>query len=504
MTTRSSFLTDVYGEKLAVLFSRQIPGNNVRCGQTAVDHVMKFDPSRGEKYSTWLVQSLLSDGMLADDLPKAKETLELFHANKHRLQKQHRDIGSHQSLAELWKVVKPFANPKVPDQSATGKERRRRKKDAAHKESVILLDEDDWTVAVPMTEDAAKWWGRGTRWCTSSDNDNVFDEYHQKAPLIVVDLKKHGKLQLWVPDSENPQFTDADDAKVSKEFIELHLDRLLPLLKWAVSQNSISLALIPEEYRSREICLQAVKQSGKALEHVPEEFRSIDIYLEAVRSFGNALPQVPHASRTPEVLYAALAKNPWMIQHVPETLCDEKHYIDAVSRQGNALEFIPQSRLTPDICLAATKKTGWSLRLVPEDLRSYEVCLEAVRQDSRALQHVPETLRTREMCLDAVSGCGFSLKYVPMALRDAEICMTALKNTDNAMHFIPRNQRTPEIKKVWDDHHKIPGFLRASNSPPISRRIEKPAYQWIEDGLLNDLQETLQTAFESTSTPLTP
>ncbi|MTH94647.1 hypothetical protein, partial [Roseibium sp. RKSG952] len=145
--------------------------------------------------------SWLRGGFLAEDLPKARETLELFSKYRTRLGGSERDIGQYQTLADIWKVVKRFNDADLVDAPLSGKQKRLKDKEQAYAEALVLLDEPDCTVAVPMTVEAAKWWGRGTRWCTSAESNNAFLNYHLEAPLIVIDLKSAGKFQLWVTKS---------------------------------------------------------------------------------------------------------------------------------------------------------------------------------------------------------------------------------------------------------------------------------------------------------------
>jgi hypothetical protein len=42
-----------------------------------------------------------------------------------------------------------------------------------------------------------------------------------------------------------------------------------------VRQDGVALGYVTEQFRDRELCLEAVKQDGRALDYVPDELRDI-------------------------------------------------------------------------------------------------------------------------------------------------------------------------------------------------------------------------------------
>ena len=51
-------------------------------------------------------------------------------------------------------------------------------------QSLFLLDDADWLIVVPQSAGAARWWGRGSDWCTAESLPS-FWEYNDRGPLIV-------------------------------------------------------------------------------------------------------------------------------------------------------------------------------------------------------------------------------------------------------------------------------------------------------------------------------
>jgi len=168
----------------------------------------KADPTLNKGMTAWLVKQYARGALRLEDLGTANETLMMFQRYAPRLVPDQRDLGRYPHLAAVWEAVIGFANDE--EQHLSGKAQKALDRDKAHAESRILRqDADGFTIAVPLTEFAAKWWGKGTRWCTAAEKDNQFHWYHAVAPLLVIlvpGVKRIEKFQLWCPEDGEPQF----------------------------------------------------------------------------------------------------------------------------------------------------------------------------------------------------------------------------------------------------------------------------------------------------------
>lgn len=62
--------------------------------------------------------------------------------------------------------------------------------------SLILLDDDDWLIGIPLKASAAMWWGRYTTWCTAVD-ESFYRKYRENGHLIVfISRSEGGSWQL--------------------------------------------------------------------------------------------------------------------------------------------------------------------------------------------------------------------------------------------------------------------------------------------------------------------
>lgn len=413
-----------------------------RGSETLVDIFLSYDPTRGKRFTSWLIDAYLRDGFLAEDLSKAKETLELFDANWKRLAGRQRDIGSYKTLADLWIAVKRFRISEVEDLSVSGKKKKRQEKQSAYEQSIILLDTSDVTIAIPTTIDAAKWWGRGTRWCTAADKDNAFSRYHLTAPLIVIDLKEHGKFQMYAH-WQRFHLMNADDSAVDNETIKQHWAFFEKLIRWAVSQCGNVLEYVPPERMDYELCREAVCNQrgvqGEALGYVPDAMKDEALIKLAVSENGFALGAVPVEMIDYDLCKIAVASRGVALRHVPAPFRDVELCKLAVSQNGHAIHYVPADIIDYDLCQLAVCKTGCSLRDVPEHYQDEKLYRSAVIQDGYALIHVPSSFRTYELCEIAVRNYGPSINSVPNNLLDVGLYRLAVEKSGTIIRVVPRS-----------------------------------------------------------------
>ncbi len=419
MTRRQWLVANLGGSLLAKLRQEDV---SLSSPQEAVDHFMGADPTRNHRYTQWMITAYLNDGFLFEDLSKAHDTLEIFASCFHRLPIPARAINTYRSLADLWIAVKPFAV--VPE--TTGKQQKRDQREKAYRESMVLADDDDFTVAVPLTVEAAKWWGKGTRWCTAADKDNAFEQYHRSAPLVVIDLHDgDGKKQLHVS-MNGCQFMDADDSPVGPDFVERHWGLLEGIIAWAARVNGCGsiMRYLPEKFHSRELHLAAVRQNGMALKYVPLHLRDEELCDAAIECDGYAFPHVPRHFKTEEFIKRLLSKH------------------------GYVLNQLPEDQRTAELCDLAVGSWSEALRDVPNHLRTREICLKAVESNRNVLQHVPQVQRDYELCLAAVRGNALSLLHVPQALRTLEMCLGAVASKRKCIDFVPEDLKEEVLRML--------------------------------------------------------
>ena len=509
----------------------------------------KADPTQNKGMTAWLVGQYAQGKLRLEDLGTANETLAMFRRYAQRLEIGQRDLWQYQSLAAVWEAVIAFANDE--EQNISGKAQKALDRDKAYAESRILRQDDDgFTVAVPLTKFAAKWWGKGTRWCTAADRNNQFWEYHQAAPLMVLvipELGERGKFQLWAPDfwvtGHQVQFMNSADEPVSDAVIAANWVRFEHVIIAGCAQDAGVIELVPDELRTKDFYKKLLAQNGRALElvhkrlctnvlyqiavaqnglaltYVPQNLRTDAICRIAVAQNGNALCFVPEHLRTEELCRIAVAQEGVALQWVPAHLHTEKLHRILLSQNGWSLSSIPEHLRTEELCKVVLEREGLALEDVPQDLRTMELFRIAVAQSGNALQHVPENIRTTELCRIAVAQNGEALRWVRYDLRTEELCKIAVAQNGRALQLVPDALLTEEMCRIavsqfgqalrWVPDHlrsKITPFVRPKKAVPKRPTWDLSLLDRLEAALaqMEGLQETLSGRLRANAFPRAP
>lgn len=163
-----------------------------------IDHFAEHaDPSPKKIYTQWIMNQYAKQKVRQEDAAGIMQTLRDFEARKSVL--EHKDINKYDihSLAE--EILK-----KDPEKS-----RRQEKQEIKHEGAETVHSDDHIHVVKLKNEAAAKFYGSGTRWCTTS---GMFNHYHKQGPLyVVIDRHTGDKYQIHF---ESNQYADATDRNI--------------------------------------------------------------------------------------------------------------------------------------------------------------------------------------------------------------------------------------------------------------------------------------------------
>jgi hypothetical protein len=418
-------------QKLENIYKEQLINHNIDNVSVFLQSIINADITKG-KYTRFLIESFLNDKFLEEDLigglnSTVGQAMSLFDKHKSKLPENMRSVYAlnletqtllYQSPGDLWNSVKQFQG------ELSGKELKKEEQEQVYRETEFIYQDEEtgFQIVSPLTEESAKWWGKGTRWCTSAEKNNMFERYNKKAPLLIVLIPNHSgtggngdKLQLWKNDN-NIQFMDELDNNVALDYIEQNWKFLEPICLWL---NNIR--FIPYKYKTKELCEMAVRNDGYSLQYVPEELK------------------------TKEMCELAIEQNGMALQHVPEELGKKYFYDKEAKKNGEYLRFIPDEYITKEMCESAFQQDIQLYKDFPEHFKTYQYSLILIKNNSMLLCNVPEKLRTKELCELAVQQNGNSLQYIPMELRTFELCKLAVQNGGNALKFVPKQYQTYEL-----------------------------------------------------------
>lgn len=189
-----------------------------RQGEICIERIVAFDPTPNRSYGRWLCQRVADGGIPQwDDLDKAKNFLTIFHRLKtggyfkrNPDKATLADIGRFKTLSELGEFV-----TSIPDDDAlsnAGQDRALEAKLISSGNARVILNTERFKVTVPMTAEAATFFGRNTQWCTTSENGGHFDYYAGLGPLYIILDKPNNRR--WQFHFQSKQFMDENDREV--------------------------------------------------------------------------------------------------------------------------------------------------------------------------------------------------------------------------------------------------------------------------------------------------
>jgi hypothetical protein len=331
----------------------------------------------------WLNGEKMEDltSTIADDLHK-------FNALKQKnlLKPEDKDIGKFKTARLFSAKIDTYTVPE--DVNAE----RGKYKEIANTSEVRVIE--------LLDEVAAKYYGRGTKWCTAAKSKNMFSQYFEDGPLYVVIPKNPlyigEKYQIWWDKKKIYNFQLMNEKDVSVENINGLIDRLdlKPIFSklskfiiWkdnpseqeqltAVNQDGYAIQFIKNP--SEAVQLAAVKQYGYAIRYIKNPSEAVQ--LAAVNQDGNAIKYIKNPSE--QLQLAAVKQNGVAIQYIENP--SEQLQLAAVKQNGVAIQYIENP--SEQVQLAAVKQYAWLIQYIENP--SEAVQLAAVKKNGYAIQYI--------------------------------------------------------------------------------------------------------------------
>jgi len=168
---RVLYLRQKYAETLAMHARYQRARKRLRHGTAAFDLLLAADPTPKAIYLTAIIHWAIAHTIRFEDARMVRRTLARFHAAKHRLPIEQRDIGQYKAPGEIDRALNSFSAavlevaPDIPGQE-------------------ILASDQDWVLVKLTSPAAARHWAQNTRWCTH-DSD-IAQHYLKQGALYVL------------------------------------------------------------------------------------------------------------------------------------------------------------------------------------------------------------------------------------------------------------------------------------------------------------------------------
>lgn len=207
--------------------------------KSGIDELLKADPKKG-KFIQAIIRWYVSNEFKLEDVHRLNEDLTFFNRVKNKI--ENKDLLTYDTLKSVYDAIRPFQENE--NDSKSNKELMREAKAGAKK----LYQEPGMIILELETEEAAKLYGKGTRWCTAADNNNMFKHYHDQGALyVIIANDPNGVMRKFQCHYESEQMMDEDDSSVN-------LENTPEIIQWL------------EKYKSyEEFCQMLFYKHNKAL-----------------------------------------------------------------------------------------------------------------------------------------------------------------------------------------------------------------------------------------------
>ena len=225
-SNRNEFLIKQYGERLIARAKQDHSYKGEKTPEAIVDQLLVGDPQNGKNLNAIIKWYIFDKNkgkhgddidrgpfMMEDIKSKVLESLKTFFKFKSKI--EIKDLGRYPSIQDLWEVTDAFAGETETETLSKSQTEKIIKKDTKK-----LIDTPDFKVYVPETKEAACYYGKGTKWCTAADNDNMFDHYNNHGKLYVIMAGTGENIKKFQLHFESEQFMNDKDAEITKAQIK--------------------------------------------------------------------------------------------------------------------------------------------------------------------------------------------------------------------------------------------------------------------------------------------
>lgn len=180
-------------------------------------------------YMKWIMSRYLSSGIHYEDiLSRTVPSLLKYDALKKKKILCNHDINKIKTLMELEDIVDQFDDLK--SRSELKEEETQRFFDTEQAE--LIYNTDEHKIIIPKTEEAAQYFGKNTKWCTSAEKYNAFKSYHDQGPLYIILHKPTNRR--WQFHFETTSYMDERDKRI--DFFEFKDEHKI-IVDFLVSKN---------------------------------------------------------------------------------------------------------------------------------------------------------------------------------------------------------------------------------------------------------------------------
>ena len=377
----------------------------------------EIDPTGNSKYTKWIVARFVDPNggiRFVEDLSKLTEPMTRYArlTQSGVIPANSRDINQFRNMNSFLDLMDQYAEKK------TGREERQDEEQALIKsrQAVLYKDTGAIKIMIPNTEEAAKFYGRGTKWCTASENNNRFDYYNKQGPLY--DIIFRGSGVKWQFHFETAQFMNEQDVP------------LVPDLVKPISGLF-----------SEDMWMAAVKYAGNTIRYIQSPSKAVQ--LAAVVANGSAIRYIENPSEA--VQMAAVSENGYAIEYIKNP--SKAVQLAAVDLTGGPIMYIENP--TEAVQLAAVNGSWAAIRYIENPSEAAQ--LASVNGNWQAIQYIKNPSEAAQIA--AVKEDGYAIDFIVNPTEAAKLA--AVKQNAYAIGYIYAPSKAVQLAAVSENWRAI-------------------------------------------------
>ena len=214
------------------------------------------------------------------------------------------------------------------------------------------------------------------------------------------------------------------------------------------------LSAIPEQMKTRDICLKACTKHFAAVKFLPKKYCNDEFYKELMAAGQYDFAENIDLNTISSEVLLELLKN---------------------RKSGTFSAKIPAEKWNKDLAMAVAKNSN-ALEIIPKKYMDYDVCINFIRQNGAYISEIPHDILTEELCLEAMrSNCYAAFNKIPEGFKTESFFRTVVREDCYRAGQIPEQYLTEE-----DIVRGIPkGLYRDCNLIPVAFRTDKVRDEWL-------------------------
>ena len=192
-------------------------GNFYNFANQLPEWLEQYDPTQNNKYVNWMITRYLNGGIrLLEDIPaKVAPALVIYAklAAKKKLQPEHRDINQFKDINQFLDAVDTYKSSEDELASKSEKKSAIEQQMYSNGDAELVFNDPEYKVVIPHSHKASCYFGKNTRWCTTSADDARYhNQYSEEGPLYIILHKPTNKR--WQFHFESQQYMNEKDENI--------------------------------------------------------------------------------------------------------------------------------------------------------------------------------------------------------------------------------------------------------------------------------------------------